>query len=151
MAKLFVDEPLSQKIDSGIGEFYANVLRQKEYAKKAATETDKDGNRPPEVRLGRISSSGRVKLEFTNSMSFPSLEDLIELNKQSKNKLIELFMLKGDEETIDTNLKGWDIVSVSSKLIEIDLTFDQPLQVSQGSESDKLIVQVGLSEYPDEN
>ena len=33
-------------------------------------------------------------------------------------------MLNGDEETIDPNLKGWDIVSVSSKLIEIDLVFD---------------------------
>ena len=73
IAKLFVDEPLSQKLDSGIEEFYANVLKQREFAKKAAAKTDEDGNRPPEVRLGKISSSGRVRLEFTNSMSFPSL------------------------------------------------------------------------------
>ena len=60
LSKLFVDESLRQKLESGIGDFYENVLRQREYARKAAIETDKDGNRPPEVRLGRISSSGRV-------------------------------------------------------------------------------------------
>ena len=49
-------------------------------------------------------------------------------------------MFKGEEEKVDANLKSWEIVSVSSKLIEIDLTFVKPLQVSAGSESDKLIV-----------
>ena len=60
-------------------------------------------------------------------------------------------MFKGDEDTFDPNLKDWKIVSVSSKLIEIDLIFEKPLQVSAGSEGDKIIVQVGLSQYPDEN
>ena len=57
-------------------------------------------------------------------MLFPSKEEFIELNKLSKNKLIDLYVLNGDEETIDENLKGWDIVSVSSTWIEIDLIFD---------------------------
>ena len=57
-------------------------------------------------------------------MLFPSKEEFTELNKLSKNKLIDLYVLNGDEETIDENLKGWDIVSVSSTWIEIDLIFD---------------------------
>ena len=30
-------------------------------------------------------------------MNFPSQEEFIELNKQSEKKLIEIFVLKGDE------------------------------------------------------
>ena len=60
-------------------------------------------------------------------------------------------MLRGDDEVEDGNLLSWNIVSVGDKLIEIDLNFDQPLQVSQGDESDKLIVQVDLSQFPDEH
>ena len=60
-------------------------------------------------------------------------------------------MIKDDEESIDENLKSWKIVSVSPTLIEIDLVFEKPLQVSQGDGYDKFIIQVGLSQYPDEN
>ena len=75
--KMFLDVPLGQKLDSGFEDFFENVLRQRAYARKAAIEIDKDGNRPPDVRLGRISSSGRAEIEFTNAMSFPSKEEFI--------------------------------------------------------------------------
>lgn len=67
-AKLYVDIPLAKKLESGFGDFYKNVLEQREEAREAASQLDEEGNRPPEVRLGRISGTGRVKLEFTNSM-----------------------------------------------------------------------------------
>ena len=75
-------------------------------------------------------------------MSFPSTQEFIELNKLSKNNLIDLYVLKGDEEEVtrDPNLKSWEIVSVSSTWIEIDLIFHEPLLVSQGSEYDKLVI-----------
>ena len=116
-----------------------------------AAQLDENGNRPPEVRLGRIEANGRVKLEFTNAMIFPSEREFILLNEKSGNELIELIMLKGDEDVQDDNLKSWKIISVSPTLIEIDLEFENPVQVSQGDNNDRLITQVALSRYPDEN
>ena len=57
-------------------------------------------------------------------MSFPSKEEFIELNKSSKNKLLDLYVLNGDEGIRDTNLRDWNIFSVSSTWIEIDLIFE---------------------------
>ena len=84
-------------------------------------------------------------------MNFPSQDEFIELNKQSEDKLIEIFVLKGDEEIQDDNFESWEIVSVGSNLIEIDLFFVKPLYVSSGDQYDKLLVQVALSQYEDEN
>ena len=60
-------------------------------------------------------------------------------------------MLKGDSDEQNENLEVWQIVSVSSELIEIDLNFVKPLEVSQGEAKDRLIVQVSLHQFPDEN
>ena len=92
------------------------------------------------MRLGRISGIGRVRLEFTVSMRFPDQQTLINLNKSSNNKLIDLIVLKGDSDELDENLKSWEIISVSSQLIEIDLEFEEPLYVSQGYNRDRLVV-----------
>ena len=74
-----------------------NIALQREFSMDAA-KVDEEGNRPPEVRLGRIESNGRVKLEFTNAMVFPSEREFILLNEESGNELIDVFMLKGDED-----------------------------------------------------
>ena len=84
------------------------MLRQRKYSIDAANKLDENGNRPPEVRLGKISSDGRVRLEFTNAMNFPSFEEFLEMNNKSgdsrllqdssKAKLIELMVYKGDED-----------------------------------------------------
>ena len=47
---------------------------------------------------------------------------------------------RGEEEEGVNNLLSWQIVSVSEKLIEIDLVFARPLHVSQGEIADKLLV-----------
>ena len=73
-------------------------------------------------------------------MRFPDLQTLIDLNKSSNNKLIDLIVLKGDYDELDENLKSWEIISVSSQLIEIDLVFEEPLYVSQGYKRDRLVV-----------
>ena len=99
--------------------FFQHVMRQKsESITAAATYVDSEGNRPPEVRLGRIDSSGRVRLEFTNSMSFPSKAELITLNRESDNSLIDLMVISSDDDDADQmkrspNLLSWEIVSVS--------------------------------------
>ena len=73
-------------------------------------------------------------------MRFPDLQTLIDLNKSSNNKHIDLIVLKGDYDEPDENLKSWEIISVSSQLIEIDLVFEEPLYVSQGYKRDRLVV-----------
>ena len=128
--QLYVDIPLTEKLESGFGDFYKNVLMQREEAKEAATQLDEEGNRPPEVRLGRISGDGRMSLEFTNSMQFPDKEEFIELNNSTNSHLVDIRMLKGDSDEQNENLQDWKIVSVSSELIEIDLGFANPLEVS---------------------
>ena len=60
-------------------------------------------------------------------------------------------MYSPDEEKALENLLSWTVVSVSSKLIEIDLEFDQPLNVSQGDSRDQLLIQLNLKHFPDEN
>ena len=75
------------------------MLDQREQDRKAAaTGLDKNGNRPPEVRLGRISPTGRVHIEFTNEMDLPSLDDFIQLNKKQSPSLISITMLEGVTE-----------------------------------------------------
>ena len=63
-------------------------------------------------------------------MKLPKKSEFIELNKKSTNKLIDLIMFDGDEDVVDDNLIDWVIVSVGESLIEIDLKFQEPLQVS---------------------
>ena len=97
----------------------------------SATQVDKDGNRPPEIRLGKISGSGLVRLEFTNPMSFPSQEELIKLNEEGSEKLIDIAILSGDEDNDNSgNLVSWEIVKVDKRLIELQLVFSSPLSVS---------------------
>ena len=98
MDPIYEDVPLQEKLNEGIGAFYEKLLRQRVDAIEAAATLDEHGNRPPEVRLGKISNSGRLRIEFTNAMSLPSTEEFIRRNKLSGNSLIEIIMFKGDED-----------------------------------------------------
>ena len=129
VSNLFVYKPLSEKLASGLDNMLENIALQREFAMDAA-QVDEEGNRPPEVRLGRIESNGRVKLEFTNAMVFPSEREVNLLNEKSGNEMIDVYMFKGDEDVIDDNLKSWKIISVTPKLIEIEVVFENPIQVS---------------------
>ena len=51
-----------------------------------------------------------------------------------------MIVFMGDEDKTDENFTGWEIVSVTENLIELDLNFREPLQVSQGDAYDRLIV-----------
>ena len=64
-------------------------------------------------------------------MSFPSKEEFIKLDQESTEKLIDISILGGDEEDYDqNNFLRWEIVTVQKKLIELQLVFLSPLQVS---------------------
>ena len=60
-------------------------------------------------------------------------------------------MISGDTEEVDDNLTGWQLFSISSTKIEIDLEFEEPLEVSQGDSPDKLLLICNLEELKDEN
>ena len=93
----------------------------------------------------KISNNGRVELKFTNKMSFPTKRNFVQLNSETNNSLIDLAILKGEEEVPDDFLTSWEIVSVSATLIEIDLHFKDPLLVSQGDEYHRLFVELALA------
>ena len=84
-------------------------------------------------------------------MDFPSTREFVLDNEKSNNKLLNVMMLSGEDEAIDPNLLSWTINTVSSQLIEIKLEFERPLEISQGDEPEKLVVQAGLSRYLDQH
>ena len=49
-------------------------------------------------------------------------------------------MIDGDSLSEDENLISWEIVAVDPSLIEIDLKFEKPLEVSSGDEYDTLLI-----------
>ena len=53
-------------------------------------------------------------------------------------------MMETDSETVSENLTGWRITSLTSREVKIALTFENPLEVSQGDERDALLVFANL-------
>ena len=85
-------------------------------------------------------------------MQFPSKLELIALNEESQNRLLDVTMLSGSEEGgIDDNLASWQITEVTSKQIDIELEFRQPLLVSTDDQPDQIVIQAELSEFQDTN
>ena len=80
-----------------------------------------------------------MSLEFTHEMNFPqNLASLI--NENTSNKLLEILMLNGYTQEIDSNLKSWTVNKVSSTNIEISLAFEKPILVSTGDLPDLLYI-----------
>lgn len=114
IARPSLKKQLTEKFES----FKFEIEEQRKQQKLAALKKDANGNRPPEVRLGRITASGLVPLEFTNEMNFPSLSELIHLNEESGGKLIELGIKEDgaeeDEAGDSDNLAAWSIKSLNT-------------------------------------
>ena len=49
-------------------------------------------------------------------------------------------MIGGETNTPDSNLISWKLESFSSTMLVIKLEFDKPIEVSQGSYPDKLLI-----------
>ena len=103
------------------------------------------------MRIGKLTANRSALIIFTNPMNFPNTDNFIAMNEASELRLINVYMLDGDEDIIDENLTSWSIVKVSSQLIELNFVFERPLSVSQGDNPDKLVIQAGLSEFTDVN
>ena len=79
------------------------------------------------------------------SPGFPLIKDpilgsnLAQTNAKDK-ELLNVAMISGDDESIDTNLLSWKISSVTSRLITLELEFSAPLAVSSGEYPDQLAI-----------
>ena len=103
------------------------------------------------MQIGEISADRTIFVEFTNPMDFPSTREFVLDNEKSDNKLLNVLMLSGEDESVDPNLLSWTISKVTSQQISINLEFERPLEISQGDEPEKIVVQAGLSRYLDQN
>ena len=52
-----------------------------------------------------------------------------------------------DEEVLSENLVSWNITSISGTGLEAQLSFNQPINVSQGYEYDMLLIFLNFSEF----
>ena len=84
--------PIEYTLDEGIFEFKAKVNKQRAIVEDKAVENSEQ--RPPEMRVGPISSNREVTLEFTKSMNFPNTTMFIEANKNSQ--MLNIKMLSGN-------------------------------------------------------
>ena len=73
-------------------------------------------------------------------MNFPNITDFIEKNNAKEKELLNVAMISGDDESIDTNLVSWNISSITSRLITLELEFSTPLAVSSGEIPDRLAI-----------
>ena len=113
----------------------------------------KDGYRPPEVRIPRVSYDAKVLLNFSNAMMFPSNFTAI-LNDRNytdpeKVRYLEMEMLTEEIETDRGSLISWNVTSVEPTLIKVDLKFDKPLYISQGKKPDILLTTLKFDSITD--
>ena len=73
-------------------------------------------------------------------MNFPNITDFVEQNDAKEKELLNVAMISGDDDSIDTNLVSWKISSVTSRLITLELEFSAPLAVSSGEYPDQLAI-----------
>ena len=93
------------------------------------------------MRIGSISAYGNVKIEFTSTISLPDTSEFIEINELRDHELLNIKMLSGGEDGgFDENLTSWNILSVSSTLISVDLEFQKPLEVSMDDQPDMIAI-----------
>ena len=117
---------------------------------------------PPEMRIKKITGEGVVHIIFTNAMEFPdNLKDMINdqttkqenqlRNLAEEEILFNLLMVSESEEEAVDNMIGWEVTSVTSTSMDVQMNFKKPIEVSQGDEADFIIVQGQLSDYRDVN
>ena len=75
---------------------------------------------------------------------------MIEKSRDTVEKLLDFVLISGEDLRVDKNLISWSLVEVGPKLIEVDLEFERPHDISVDGVIDFLLVEVKLSDYKDE-
>ena len=60
-------------------------------------------------------------------------------------------MVDGESKALDTNLQAWNVKKVTSRSIEIEMAFKEPLNVSEGEDADLLAFEVCFETFVDIN
>ena len=109
--------------------------------------------KPPDLRIKEVSATGEMTLKFTSEMIFPDdimnelalderrrLEGEIDLKSGLK---VELVYFPGVEEpmTADINLV-WELRNITTNSVDIDVSFDDPIEVSQDAEADFALITI---------
>ena len=130
--ELFEPVALENLVNASTDVVVALIERQyKAYEEQLASAGD---IMPPEMRIVKITGAGVVNIEFTNVMEFPdNLKDLI--NEQAtkledakrylrgNDNYISLMMVSKNEEEATDNLASWEVTSVTSKGMDLQLDF----------------------------
>lgn len=141
--------------DQAVGEYYAQTLAIGAKERERANEDAKEKEvRPPSVRLSKISVTGRVSLLFTKEMVITAeiRDNLMPKNQtaaESQVPILRLEMMLSDNETMAQNFKDWQVVTVTSTEISIDLNLKDKNVVSQGYNPDMLLAYMNFGDIAD--
>ena len=141
--------------DQADGEYYAQTLAIGAKERERANEDAKEKEvRPPSVRLSKISVTGRVSLLFTKEMVITAeiRDNLMPKNQtaaESQVPILRLEMMLSDNETMAQNFKDWQVVTVTSTEISIDLNLKDKNVVSQGYNPDMLLAYMNFGDIKD--
>lgn len=74
----------------------------------------KDGKKPLDIQISKISNLGRVNLVFTEEMDFPQdLQELINNNQGQDDSVMEIQMIDPGDE-VNSNFLSWSFESFDS-------------------------------------
>ena len=109
-----------------------------------------------------MSPSGDMSFKFTSSMKFPD-NILDELDEDERRRLsgeidhheglkVELIYFPGLEDPINSDINlVWELKSITAEGIDISISFDNPLEVSQDVDADFALVQIeGFERFSDD-
>lgn len=86
-----------------------------------------------------------LTLKFTKEMVIPEdMQKKTGRSLDSEESFVSLELIPIDEESSQSFLVDWTVVSIDSESIKVKLQFEQPLEVSQTEEPDILFIRVNL-------
>ena len=111
-----------------------------------------------------MSNSGTITFEFTQKLDVPDdaaniIRESAEANRrllaageEPESSMVEVFalMLDSDEDEVPSDrpvMRDWDLISISSGGLAINLNFADPITVSTNSTPDLLLIQLNLSMF----
>ena len=148
-------------------------LMLKMYTEEIALDESAPRNeKPPDLRLDKVSATGDLGMKFTSKMTFPDdilqqVQDSTERRRLKKRAggrtggkddsneswlSVELVYFPGVEDPFKSDIElNWKIESISEEGVDIKLSFADPLNVSQSDEPDFALVALdGFSIFVDE-
>lgn len=149
---MFTPVPLVARLTSGVDEVKALILRQRELVTQEAASSG-GATRKPEARVKTVDNKGNISLGFTVSLDVEEVvyDDVDEKDKtperrmleESHKNLISVFAVKEEGDEADSSnaiMDGWDLKKIGPDGIEINLKFNDPINISTGDEPDLLLI-----------